>query len=69
MQKKNGVSLIVLVITLTSTYDKANKIDRIPPENNIDKKVVSFCKFTTFFDINEYYRWIFIVILKTLINA
>ena len=33
---KLGVSLIVLVITITSTYDEANKIDRIPPENQIE---------------------------------
>lgn len=34
MQKKKAVSLIVLVITLTSMYDEANKVDRNPPENN-----------------------------------
>ena len=38
MQKKKGISLIVLVITITSTYDEANKIDKIPPENKINKK-------------------------------
>ena len=27
MQKKKGISLIVLVITITSTYDEANKVD------------------------------------------
>ena len=36
MQKKRGISLIVLVITLTSSYDEANKIDKIPPENKIE---------------------------------
>ena len=30
---KQGVSLIVLVITIIITYDEANKIDRFPPEN------------------------------------
>ena len=30
-----SIAMIVLVITLTSTYDEANKIDKIPPENKI----------------------------------
>jgi len=47
--KYRGISLIVLVITLTSTYDETNKIDRIPPKNNIDKKVVSFFQIYYFF--------------------
>ena len=34
-RNKRGISLIVLVITLTSTYDEANKIDKNPPENRI----------------------------------
>ena len=34
--RKQGISLIVLVITLTSSYDEANKIDRNPPENQIE---------------------------------
>lgn len=32
---KRGISLIVLVITITSTYDEVNKIDKNPPENRI----------------------------------
>ena len=33
------IRLIVLVITITSTYDEANKIDRIPLENNLLIKI------------------------------
>ena len=39
MQKKTGVSLIVLVITVTIRYDKwlkASKMDKIPPANKIE---------------------------------
>ena len=51
---KKGISLIVLVITITSTYDEANKIDKIPPKSKIEimnkleyeNKVVG-SKFTT----------------------
>ena len=54
MRKKKGISLIVLIITLTSTYDEANKVDKIPPENKMkiiyDNKVVG-CKLTTFNNI------------------
>ena len=56
--KKKGISLIVLIITLTSTYDEVNKIDKIPPENKIetiskiiyDNKVAS-CNLATFNNI------------------
>ena len=53
MNKKQGVSLMVLVITLTSTYDEANKIDKIPPKNKIKSlkkidKVVDFNAATFF---------------------
>ena len=34
--KKQGISLIVLVITITSTYDGIIKIDRIPPNNKME---------------------------------
>ena len=54
MQKRKGISLIVLVITITSTYDEANKIDKNPPENKMkiiyENKVVG-CKLTTFNNI------------------
>ena len=36
MQKKKGISLIVLVITITVSYDKwlkASKIGKLPPDN------------------------------------
>lgn len=49
MKNKKGISLIVLAITITSTYDEANKIDRNPPKNKIiDKNKVVGCKRTTF---------------------
>ena len=50
--KKQGVSLIVLVITITSTYDEANKIYKIPPKIINESKVVS-CKLTTFNNIHD----------------
>ena len=39
MKRKNkkGISLIVLVIRIISTYDELIKIDRIPPKNKIEK--------------------------------
>lgn len=51
-REKQAISLIVLVITIISTYDELIKIDRIPPKKKIEKivdicKVVDF-KFTTF---------------------
>ena len=53
-KQKQGVSLMVLVITITSTYDEANKVDKIPPENKMkiiyENKVVG-CKLTTFNNI------------------
>lgn len=43
------ILLINLVITITSTYDEANKIDKNPPENKtIDENEVIGCKLTTF---------------------
>jgi len=57
---KRGISLIVLVITVISTYDEANKIDRNPPENKMkiinENKVVG-CKLTTFnYIVLNYYQ-------------
>ena len=53
-RNKSGISLIVLVLTITSTYDEANKVDKIPPENKMkiiyENKVVG-CKLTTFNNI------------------
>lgn len=45
---RSGISLIVLVITITSTYDEVIKTDIKPPKNNIDKKVVSFTNLLLF---------------------
>ena len=39
MQEKKGISLIVLVITITDSYDKwlkASKIGKVPPNNKLD---------------------------------
>lgn len=33
MQKKKGISLIVLVITVISTYNETAKYRKVPPEN------------------------------------
>ena len=60
-RNKRGISLIVLVITITSTYDEANKIDKIPPENKIKSirktinkvEVVDFKSATLLIDINK----------------
>jgi len=51
---KKGISLIVLAITIISTYDEANKVDRFPPENKMKRlkrtdKVVDFKTATLFF--------------------
>lgn len=45
VNSKKGISLITLVITLTSTYDEADKIDRHPPKNKIinENKVYPKC--------------------------
>ena len=62
MQKK-GISLIVLVITITSRYDKwlkASKIGKVPPKNKIEitkkliniGKVVDFKSATFLFQVN-----------------
>jgi len=39
MQEKKGISLIVLVITITDSYDKwlkASKIGKVPPNNKLE---------------------------------
>ena len=38
-EQKKGISLIVLVITITDSYDKwlkASKIGKVPPNNKLD---------------------------------
>jgi len=51
---KKGISLIVLAITIISTYDELVKIDRFPPKNKMkiiyENKVVG-CELATFNNI------------------
>ena len=45
LTQKKGISLIVLIVTITSTYDEANKIDKNPPKNKtIDENKVVGCE-------------------------
>ena len=53
MQRKNGISLIVLVITMIVPYYetlKASKIGKVPPKNkiNITRKLINIDKVVDF---------------------
>lgn len=58
-EMKKGISLIVLIITLISTYDERIKTDIKPPKNKIiDENKVVGCKLTTFnISRGVYYRY------------
>jgi hypothetical protein len=47
---EKGISLIVFVVTITSTYDEANKIGRFPPKNKIEtiRKLTNIDKVAAF---------------------
>lgn len=52
MRNNKGISLIVLIITITSTHDERIKTDIKPPKNKIinENKVVGY-ELTTFNNI------------------
>ena len=46
MKNKKGISLIVLIVTITDSYDKwlkASKIGKVPPKNKLEiiKKLIN----------------------------
>ena len=51
---KRGISLIVLVITVTSTYNETTKYRKVPPKSKIkiiDENKTVGCKLTVFYNV------------------